>query len=204
MRNSFYVRHGKRFLDFLASLLGLVLLSPVICILAVVVKLSDRGPVFFIQSRVGMRFKTFRFIKFRTMLNNAEAIGPQVTTEKDHRITRVGRFLRRTKLDELPQLLNVLWGDISLVGPRPEVAKYVEAYKSDYEEILEVRPGITDFSAIEFIDEQTRLMTYKNPEEGYIKEVLPQKIAIYKEYLRDVNLFTDLKLIFLTLWKVIK
>jgi len=203
MRNSFYLRYGKRIFDACASLLGLILLSPIIFVIAAAIKITDQGPIFFTQARVGMGFRTFRFIKFRTMIDQAEKVGPQVTRETDPRITRIGRFLRTTKFDELPQLFNVLRGDISLVGPRPEVPKYVEAYGNDYRTILEIRPGITDYSAIEFMDEQIRLEKFNDPEDGYLRVVLPQKIIIYKKYLKDINFRTDMKLICLTLHKMI-
>jgi lipopolysaccharide/colanic/teichoic acid biosynthesis glycosyltransferase len=203
MRNSLYVRYGKRIFDACTSFLGIVLLSPIIFVIAAAIKVTDQGPIFFTQSRVGMGFRTFRFIKFRTMIDQAEKVGPQITIETDPRITRLGRFLRTTKFDELPQLLNVLRGDISLVGPRPEVPKYVKAYERDYREILEIRPGITDFSAIEFMDEQVRLQKFDDPEDAYLKVVLPQKIIIYKKYLREMSFRTDLKLIVLTLLKMV-
>lgn len=130
--------------------------------------------------------------------------GPAITTGGDPRITKVGRFLRKTKIDELPQLINVFKGDMSIVGPRPEVEKYVEMFKYDYQCVLKVKPGITDYATIEFRDEESVLKNYSDPEVGYIKEVLPRKIELYKRYITDKSFFTDMKLIFLTLWKIIK
>ncbi len=202
MRSSFYALYGKRIFDVFGSVIGISGLSPIILLIGLAIKLNDAGPAFFTQTRIGKQFKPFKLIKFRTMVKGAESIGPQVTKEDDSRITRIGRFLRKTKIDELPQLLNVLKGDISLVGPRPEVPKYVDIFRDDYEEILAIRPGITDFSAIEFKDEQVRLNKFVDPEEGYVKEVLPEKIKLYKKYLSDMCFWADLKLVFLTLWKI--
>lgn len=166
--------------------------------------LERAGPVFFIQKRVGRNFKTFNLYKFRTMAVDAPQKGLFVTARNDSRITRVGRFLRKTKMDEIPQLINVLKGDMSLVGPRPEILKYVLMFKNDFKEILKIKPGITDYAAVEFRDEENILKKYKDTEDGYIKEVLPVKIKLYKRYLRDKSFITDMKLIFLTLWKIIK
>ncbi len=139
------------------------------------------------------------------MVIDADRSGALITAKGDRRITPAGRFLRRTKLDELPQLINVLAGNMSIVGPRPEVAKYVEMFRDDYyNEILAVRPGITDYAAIEFRDEETVLKRFPSPEEGYIREVLPRKIALYKKYVREMSFLTDLQLIFLTFWRIIR
>jgi len=142
--------------------------------------------------------------KFRSMVMNAPEKGPAITIGGDPRITKIGRFLRKTKLDELPQLINVLNGDMSIVGPRPEVEKYVEMFKDDYKVILQVKPGITDYATIEFRDEEDVLKKFQNPEDGYIKEVLPKKIELYKKYIKDKGFFTDMKLVLLTLWKIVK
>ena len=137
----------KRLLDFSAACCGLILLSPLFLIIAILIKLDSPGSVFFRQKRVGLRFKPFSIFKFRTMVTDAEKRGAQVSSGDDPRITRVGRFLRKYKVDELPQLLNVVAGDMSLVGPRPEVPRYVEHFRKEYEEILQVKPGITDFAS---------------------------------------------------------
>lgn len=194
----------KRFLDIILSAAGLFLFFPAFLIIAILIKMDTRGPVFFIHQRVGRNFKPFSLYKFRTMIDKAQELGPQITSGSDSRITRVGKLLRKTKLDELPQLWNVFKGDMSFVGPRPEVSKYIEMFRDEYIEILKVKPGITDYAAIEFRDEENVLKRFKNPEEGYIKEVLPTKIDLYKKYLRERGLLTDMKLIFLTLWKISK
>jgi len=204
MQNSFYNRYGKRTFDLAASLFGLLVLSPLFLITALLVKLDDGGPVLYRQSRVGRGFRPFLLLKFRTMVVDADKAGALITTKDDQRITPVGRFLRKTKLDELPQLLNVLAGDMSMVGPRPEVAKYVEMFLNDhYNEILAMKPGITDYAAIEYRDEEAILKGFSSPEEGYVREVLPRKIALYKKYLGEISFFTDLKIIFLTFWRII-
>ena len=189
----------KRLFDVIFSLAGIVLLSPVLLLVALLVKLDSKGPVFFRQERIGQGFEPFIIVKFRTMVTDACRKGPLVTSGGDRRITKIGKFLRRTKIDELPQLLNVLKGDMSLVGPRPEVAKYVEIFSDDFREVLKVRPGITDFAALEYSDEEEILKKYADPEEGYIREILPAKIELYKKYLRERGLLTDIKLIVLTL-----
>ena len=189
----------KRLFDVIFSLAGVVLLFPVLLLVALLVKLDSKGPVFFRQERIGQGFKPFIIVKFRTMVTDACRKGPLVTSGGDRRITKIGKFLRRTKIDELPQLLNVLKGDMSLVGPRPEVAKYVEIFSDDFREVLKVRPGITDFAALEYSDEEEILKKYADPEEGYIREILPAKIKLYKKYLRERGLLTDIKLIVLTL-----
>ena len=153
---------------------------------------------------MGVNFKPFLLYKFRSMVADAPQKGLAITTGGDPRITKVGRFLRKTKIDELPQLINVLKGDMSIVGPRPEVAKYVEMFREDYQEILKVKPGITDYATIEFRDEEGVLKKYRDTEDGYIHEVLPLKIQLYKRYLKDKSFLTDMKLIFLTLWKIVK
>jgi len=198
----FYIRYGKRIFDILASLSGLIILSPLLLLIGLLIKLTDRGPVFFTQVRIGQDFKPFRLIKFRSMVVNADKMGALVTGGNDPRITPIGKFLRKTKLDELPQLINVLKGDMSLVGPRPEVAKYIDPYREEYREILQVKPGITDYAAIEYRNEEEVLKQYKDPEEGYIKEVLPAKIDLYRKYISEISFFTDIKLIFQTLLRI--
>ena len=175
----------------------------VVCI-AIVIKLDSPGPVFFRQERVGQFGRPFRIYKFRTMVTDAERLGAQVTTGDDPRITGLGRFLRKYKIDELPQLINVIIGDMSLVGPRPEVPRYVEAFHEDYKDILTVKPGITDFASLEYKDENELLKSAENPEEQYLKEILPAKIAFYRKYLREQSIATDIKLIFKTLWGIMR
>jgi lipopolysaccharide/colanic/teichoic acid biosynthesis glycosyltransferase len=194
----------KRLFDFLFSGIGLLFLLPLFPVTAILIKTESRGPVFFIQKRTGKDFKSFKLHKFRTMVADADRQGPLITSKDDPRITRIGKFLRKTKIDELPHLWNVFKGDMSFVGPRPEVSKYIEMFRDDYREILKVKPGITDYAAIEFRDEERILKQFNNIEEGYIKEVLPRKIHLYKKYQREKGLMTDIKLILLTLWKISK
>lgn len=202
MPGSFYFLYGKRIFDLTASLLGLLILSPLLLVIAAFIKLSDNGPVFFRQRRVGQNFTPLELIKFRSMVVNADRIGSLVTTGGDPRITGIGRFLRKTKLDELPQLINVLRGEISLVGPRPEVLKYVQMFRDEYKEILTFKPGITDYAAIEFSNEEGILRRYSDPEEGYVRDVLPRKIELYKKYTEDIGLRTDMRLILVTLSRI--
>lgn len=204
MQNSFYIRYGKRIFDFTASLLGLIILSPFLLVIAMLIYLSDGSPVFFKQKRIGKDFIPFNFIKFRTMIVNKEGSGPLVTQGNDPRITPLGKFLRKTKIDELPQLINVLKGEMSIVGPRPEVEKYVMIFKDEYKEILRVKPGITDYATIEFIDEEAILNQYRDVEEGYIREVLPRKIELYKKYISEIGFLKDIKLISKTLLRIVK
>ncbi len=194
----------KRLFDIIFSGFGLIFLSPIFLIIAVLVRLDSRGPVFFRQMRIGRYGRPFRIYKFRSMYVDVETNGMLVTVEGDSRITRVGRFLRKYKLDELPQLINVFKGEMSFVGPRPEVPKYVEMFKKDFEEILRIRPGITSYTALEFRNEEEVLKKYDNVEKGYIEEILPEKIKMYKRYINNLSLFTDIQMIFLTIWKLVK
>ncbi len=194
----------KRFFDLVVSLIGLMVFAPFLLIIAVVLKIDSPGLVFFRQIRVGQFGTSFRIFKFRTMVSQAEKLGPQVSSGDDPRITRVGRFLRKYKLDELPQLINVVKGEMSFVGPRPEVPRYVEAYKNDYREILTVKPGITDFASLEFKDENELLKNADDPEKKYLEEILPVKIGYYRKYLKEQSLKTDLTLIIKTIWSIIR
>lgn len=197
----------KRTFDVTVALLGLLLLSPVLIVAALLIKLDSRGPVFFRQERIGRGFRPFLIYKFRTMVQDAPRKGGPITFGEDSRITRVGRFLRKTKIDEIPQLINVLKGEMSFVGPRPEVRKYVELFRRDYEEILKIRPGMTDLASIKYSNEATLLGKVKKPEEEYIKRILPEKITLAKEYIRRHSLFFDMVVILKTIlkfmgWKV--
>jgi lipopolysaccharide/colanic/teichoic acid biosynthesis glycosyltransferase len=190
-------RVAKRGLDIVASALGLVVLSPVLATIALAVKVGSPGPVLFRQERVGLDGRPFRIVKFRTM--RVGASGPLVTAGGDPRVTGLGRFLRRYKLDELPQLWNVLLGDMSLVGPRPEVARYVRLFQEDYARILRIRPGLTDYAAVEYRDEERTLRTASDPEAAYTAVVLPSKIALYHRYLDEMSFGTDVRLVLRTL-----
>lgn len=195
---------GKRLFDIAFSMIGLILLLPLFMVVAILIKLDSKGPVFFKQKRMGRNFNPFLLYKFRSMVADAPKNGLAITAGSDPRITKMGRFLRKTKIDELPQLINVLKGNMSIVGPRPEVEKYVDMFRDDYQSVLRVKPGITDYATIEFRDEEGVLKNYSDPEIGYTKEVLPRKIELYKRYIKDKGFFTDMKLICLTLWKIVK
>jgi lipopolysaccharide/colanic/teichoic acid biosynthesis glycosyltransferase len=191
---------GKRFIDVVVSGLGLIFLALLFVVLAVWIKLDSRGPVFFRQLRVGRFGAEFRIFKFRTMQVDAERKGMQLTVGADARITDSGAFLRRYKLDELPQLLNVLNGDMSLVGPRPEVPRYVAIYPSAVRDIvLSVRPGITDLASIAFRNENQLLSESKDPEKTYVEEIIPIKLRYYTDYVRNRSTLLDLKIALLTL-----
>jgi len=192
----------KRVFDIVAALLGLLILSPFAVVIALLIKLDSSGPVFFRQERMGRGFRPFFIYKFRTMLQDAPLNGSGVTFAGDPRITLVGRFLRKTKIDELPQLINVVRGEMSLVGPRPEVRQYVELLREEYEEILKIRPGITDLASLEYRDEEAVLGQSENPEAHYLRWVLPDKIRLAKEYMRRSSFFFDLALILKTLPKL--
>ncbi len=200
----FYAGYGKRALDLAVSVPALMALSPALLVIAALVKAGGPGPVFYAQERVGRRGRPFRLYKFRTMVTDADKSGPAVTSSGDARITPLGRTLRKWKLDELPQLWNVVRGDMSLVGPRPEVRKYTDIFRDDYSEILEISPGITDYAALEYRDEEEVLARYPNAEEAYTSVVLPEKIALYRQYLRDMGFRSDLKIIFRTIREVIR
>jgi lipopolysaccharide/colanic/teichoic acid biosynthesis glycosyltransferase len=193
----------KRAFDIAAASVGLALLSPVFALVAILIKMGSPGPIFFRQERIGKGFRPFLIYKFRTMVEDASEPGALVTAGDDPRITRIGRLLRKAKIDELPQLLNVLKGEMTLVGPRPEVRKYVELFRADYEEILRVRPGITDWASLKYRDEAGILGNSQQPEREYVSRVLPEKMALAKAYVRQASFVSDLALIFATLRKLI-
>jgi lipopolysaccharide/colanic/teichoic acid biosynthesis glycosyltransferase len=192
----------KRLFDLVAAAAGLIVLSPVMLLAAFLIKIDSPGPVFFKQQRIGMGFRPFLIYKFRTMVQDAAQRGASITVGDDPRITRVGRILRRTKIDELPQLINVLKGEMSLVGPRPEVPRYVDMFRKDYEEILKVRPGITDPASLRYQNEAEWLSQFDNPETEYINRVLPDKIALAKQYVRESSFMVDIVLILRTVPKL--
>ena len=196
---------AKRLFDWLASGLGLLLLSPVLVVLALWIKLDSSGPVFFRQERVGRGGRVFCIHKFRTMVSDAERRGLQITVGADARVTRVGQWLRKYKLDELPQLLDVWLGHMSLVGPRPEVPRYVACYPADVREVvLSVRPGITDRASIEFKDENEILGRSTDPHLAYVNEVLPIKLGYYIQYVNTRSFWGDISLIFKTFIALIR
>jgi len=187
---------AKRIFDLLLAAAGLILLSPLLAAIAVWIKLDSPGPVFFRQERVGRLGRSFRIHKFRTMRHADADAGAQLTVGEDARITRAGRALRPRKLDELPQLIDVLLGDMSLVGPRPEVPRYVALYPPALrDKVLSVRPGITDFASIEYRDEGRMLAEAADPERAYIEQVMPAKLRFAADYVDRMSLLTDLRLI---------
>ena len=185
---------AKRAVDLVASLAGSLVLLPLMAVVAMVVK-RDGGPVFFRQQRVGRHGRPFGMWKFRTMVVNADKVGPLLTAAGDPRITPVGRWLRRTKLDELPQLFNVIVGDMSLVGPRPEVARYTARYTPEQRAVLDLMPGITDPGTLHYVDEQELLAEAADPERLYVERIMPDKIARNLAYAARATVFTDLAVI---------
>ena len=193
---------SKRIFDVIFAVAGLLLLSPLLLFVALLIKRDSPGPILFKQERMGRGFQPFHIYKFRTMVREASRRGGPITFGSDPRITRVGRLLRRTKIDELPQLINILRGEMSFVGPRPEVRPYVELFRTDYEEILRALPGITDLASLKYRDEAEVLGRFENPEEEYMKHVLPEKIELAKEYVRRSSFFFDTTLILKTLMRL--
>ena len=183
---------AKRGFDLIVAALLLIVLSPILITIAVLIRIRDGSPVLFRQERVGRHGVAFRVLKFRTMRSTP---GAQVTIQGDTRITRVGRRLRAHRLDELPQLINVLTGDMSLVGPRPELARYVSLFPEEYRQILTLRPGITGPASVEFRNESELLAAYPDPERAYVEVILPQKIALALDYLRERSMLVDLKIL---------
>lgn len=198
-QNTVYRRHGKRLLDIAAATGGLLVLAPLLLVIALVVKCSSRGAVFYHQQRVGKDGKTFSIWKFRSMIAGADNHGPSITASGDWRITFVGRFLRRWKLDELPQLWNVVKGDMSLVGPRPELPVYVRAYTDEQKEVLSIRPGITDPATLKYRNEAELLAAVSERERFYREVVLPSKLRLNLYYREHISLRFDLALILMTL-----
>jgi lipopolysaccharide/colanic/teichoic acid biosynthesis glycosyltransferase len=192
----------KRLFDIVFSLLGLILLLPVFILLALLIIADSRGGVFYNQIRVGKNNKDFLLYKFRTMRPGADQKGLLTVGGRDPRVTAVGYFLRKFKLDELPQLFNVLNGSMSLVGPRPEVRKYVNLYNEEQKQVLKVRPGITDYASLEYFKENELLALSADPEKTYIEEVMPAKLKLNKRYLEQSGILTDIKIIFRTIGKV--
>ena len=187
---------AKRLFDIAFAAVALLLLCPLLLAIALWVRLDSPGPVFFRQQRVGRGGRLFGIYKFRTMHTGAEAMGPQITVGEDARITRAGAWLRRSRVDELPQFLNVRRGDMSVVGPRPEVPRYVAQYPADVRQaVLSVRPGITDLASIEFRDESALLARSSDPERTYVEQILPAKLRHAQQYVRTRSLWLDLRII---------
>jgi lipopolysaccharide/colanic/teichoic acid biosynthesis glycosyltransferase len=188
-----------RAFDLFVAGLGLLLLSPVLAVIALLIRLEDGGPVFFRQVRVGRGGRPFRIWKFRTMVVDADRLGRAITVGDDRRITRCGKWLRRWKLDELPQLINVVLGEMGFVGPRPEVPRYVDLYSPEQRRVLELRPGITDLASIAYRNESELLQEQADPEAFYIDQVMPDKIRINLEYASRAGLWRNIKVILATL-----
>jgi len=193
----------KRAFDFLSSLIGLILVSPVLVTIAILIKREDRGSVFYRGVRVGRFGKPFRIFKFRTMVLNAEKLGGPSTADDDPRITKTGKFIRKFKLDEFPQLINVLKGEMSIVGPRPEVQMYVDMFTEEEKAILSVRPGITDWASIWNPDEGAILAGSSDPEKTYMEKIRPEKIRLQLKYVTEGSFWVDLKIILWTLKAVV-
>lgn len=193
----------KRLFDIVASFCGLIVLSPLFIILFIWIKLDSKGPVFYRQVRVGKHNKDFRIYKFRSMRVGADKQGLITVGGRDLRVTRSGYFIRKYKLDEFPQLINVFVGDMSLVGPRPEVRKYVDMYTEEQMRVLDVRPGITDLASIRYRNENELLERAENPEQYYVDVIMQDKLAINLEYVSNHSFWYDIKLIFKTFWEII-
>lgn len=192
----------KRVFDIFFSIFGLIFFFPIFFIIGILIKLDSPGEIFFRQTRVTKDEKEFKIYKFRTMKKDTEG-NKQITVGEDIRITKIGNILRKTKLDELPQLINILRGEMSFVGPRPEVPKYVAYYTEEQRKILKVRAGITDYASIYFSNENEILGKQENPEKYYIEKIMPYKIELNKKYIEKMNVFTDIKIIILTFLKII-
>ena len=195
---------AKRTLDLVCAGLGVLVLAPWFALLALLVKSEDGGPVFFRQERVGHRGRVFRIWKFRTMVPDAAARGLPLTVGRDPRVTRVGGWLRRLKLDELPQLLNVLVGDMTLVGPRPEVPCYVASYDAEQRRVLELVPGVTDEASIRYVAEAALLAAALDPERVYVSEIVPDKIRLNLAYAAHATVWTDVRVLLATLGQLLR
>lgn len=193
----------KRSSDFILALVGLLLFSPFFFLLAILIKLDSKGPVFYKQCRVGKNNHDFTILKFRTMKMESEQLG-LLTIGEDPRVTKIGRWMRALKIDEMPQLINVLKGEMSMVGPRPEVRKYVSLYSDRQKKVLEVRPGLTDLASLHYINENEILAQSHNPEKTYIEEIMPHKLELNIEYIDNHSFVLDLKIIFKTIQKILK
>jgi len=193
----------KRLFDVLFSLLVLLLICPIILFVAIAIKLSSPGPVFYRGIRTGLHGIPFRILKFRTMVVDAESLGGPTTGTNDKRVTPIGAFLRKTKLDEIPQFINVLTGDMSLVGPRPEVLEYTATYTGEERCILSMRPGITDYASIEFADLDDRVGD-KDPDKYFREHIMPQKTALRIKYVKEWSLWSDFRILWMTFFRVMK
>jgi lipopolysaccharide/colanic/teichoic acid biosynthesis glycosyltransferase len=194
----------KRLFDILASFIGIIILLPFFLIIAICIVIGSGLPVFYLQARVGKGSSDFKLFKFRTMRRDADKKGLLTVGGRDSRVTAIGYYLRKYKIDELPQLFNVLFGTMSLVGPRPEVRKYVNMYTKEQQQILSVKPGITDFASLEYFSENELLAQSVDPEKTYIMEIMPAKLALNARYIQERSLRVDFQIIFKTLSRIIK
>ncbi len=192
----------KRFFDILSATLVLILLSPFFIVTALLIVIDSKGGVFYKQERIGKKRSPFYLYKFRSMRPEAD-LGSKITVGKDPRITKIGAFIRKYKIDELPQLINIINGDMSVVGPRPEVKQYVDLYTDEQLKVLSVKPGLTDFASIKFFNEQEVLGQSENPQQLYIEEIMPAKLELNLLYLKKMSFSTDLKIILKTLKKIV-
>jgi lipopolysaccharide/colanic/teichoic acid biosynthesis glycosyltransferase len=195
---------AKRIFDGLFSSIGLIFISPIFILLSILIALDSQGGIFYKQVRIGKNMRPFKLLKFRTMYANSDRNGLLTVGNKDNRITRIGYYLRKYKLDELPQLINVLIGDMSFVGPRPEVEKYVKLYNNEQQKVLSVKPGITDWASIRYVNESELLAQSCEPEKTYINEIMPAKLAINLEYVKQNNLLIDIKIILHTFKAILR
>lgn len=194
----------KRLFDLIIALPLLILVSPLLLIIGILIKLNSNGPIFYLQQRVGYKGVDFHIFKFRTMRIGSDKLGLLTVGGRDPRVTSVGYILRKYKLDELPQLINVVNGSMSLVGPRPEVRKYVDMYSSEQRNVLNAKPGITDYASIEYADENNLLAASADPEKTYIEEIMPAKLKLNMKYISEQGVITDLKIIFSTVIRIIR
>jgi hypothetical protein len=195
---------AKRIFDCLFSCIGLIIISPIFFLLSLLIALDSQGGIFYKQVRIGKNMRPFKLFKFRTMYANSDKKGLLTVGDNDNRITRVGYYLRKYKLDELPQLINVLMGEMSFVGPRPEVEKYVKLYNNEQQKVLSVKPGITDWASIRYVNESELLARSSEPEKTYINEIMPAKLAINLEYVKQNNLLIDIKIILYTFKAILR
>ena len=194
----------KRIFDIVLASLGLILLSPLFLFVSLFIICDSSGGIFYRQTRVGKGNRDFILWKFRTMVTNADKKGLLTVGLSDNRVTRIGRFLRKYKIDEFPQLINIIKGDMSLVGPRPEVRKYVNLYNSEQLKVLNVKPGLTDYASIEYMDESDLLAQSDNPEKTYIEIIMPEKLRLNFQYIKEQNLHTDIGILLKTIFRIVR
>jgi lipopolysaccharide/colanic/teichoic acid biosynthesis glycosyltransferase len=198
-----YYPHCKRILDVVLAASAILVLLPIFFIVIILIPMDSIGPVFFRQERIGKNFRIFTLIKFRTMRQKKDSLNKQFEPGNDRRVTRIGKLLRKTKVDELPELFNVLIGDMSIVGPRPEVEKYVRLFRNEYDVVLKVRPGLSDLASIKYRDEEEILACRTNSDKYYMEEILPDKLKLAREYTESISFKTDLHIILATVKSIL-